>query len=209
MFSLFITVTEFSRCPASFSNVLQCSRFRGLEYVLPPFWKKLTFRTTTRSTKYNFDLLLLQKYLSNSDVYILLWKYFSRQIYSYSFHIYKLNNLKVIDDLYSQYLTQTLSETSAFHNEGSIQRGHKCRIKFHSLPVISGRKNESRKKRTLWEPPPSPSVKCTWGRPQNTHNTRGRPTGEAVHGEEAFPECQISSTRGSLSRVPCSLSVKI
>jgi hypothetical protein len=28
-----------------------------------------------------------------------LWKYFSRQIYSYSFHICKLNSLKVIDDL--------------------------------------------------------------------------------------------------------------
>jgi hypothetical protein len=29
--------------------------------------KKLTFRTTTRSPKYNFDLLLLIKYFSNSD----------------------------------------------------------------------------------------------------------------------------------------------
>jgi hypothetical protein len=29
-------------------------------------------------------------------------------------------------------------------------------------------------------------------------NTRGRPTGEAVHGEEAFPECQISCTQKSL-----------
>jgi hypothetical protein len=50
-----------------------------------------------------------KKNLSNSDVCILLWKYFWKQIYSYSFHIYKLNNLKVIDDLYSQGLTQTLS----------------------------------------------------------------------------------------------------
>ena len=32
-------------------------------------------------------------------------KVFLRQIYSYNFHIYKLNNLKVIDNLYSQYLT--------------------------------------------------------------------------------------------------------
>jgi hypothetical protein len=32
-------------------------------------------------------------------------------------------------------------------------------------------------------------------------NTRGRPTGEAVHGEDAFPECQISCTRRSLPRV--------
>jgi len=39
-------------------------------------------------------------------------KLFSRQIYSYNFHISKLNNLKVIDDLYSQCLTQTLSKTT-------------------------------------------------------------------------------------------------
>jgi hypothetical protein len=40
--------------------------------ITPPVLKKLTFMTTTRSPKYNFDLLLLQKYLSNSDVYMLL-----------------------------------------------------------------------------------------------------------------------------------------
>jgi hypothetical protein len=34
--------------------------------------KKLMFRTATRSPKYNFDILLLQKYLSNNDVCILL-----------------------------------------------------------------------------------------------------------------------------------------
>jgi hypothetical protein len=49
----------------------------GNTCILPP--KKLTFRTSTWSPKYNLNLLLLQKYLSNSDVYILLWKYFSRQ----------------------------------------------------------------------------------------------------------------------------------
>jgi hypothetical protein len=73
--------------------------------ILPPFSKKQRHglqNTTLTSCCY-------KKYLSNSDVYILLWKYFSRQIYSYSFHICKLNNLKVIDDLYSQCLTQTLS----------------------------------------------------------------------------------------------------
>jgi hypothetical protein len=31
----------------------------------------------------------------------------------YNFHICKLNNLKVIDNLYSQCLTQTLSKTSS------------------------------------------------------------------------------------------------
>jgi len=36
-------------------------------------------------------------------------KVFSRQIYSYGFH-----NLKVIHDLYSQYLTQTLSTMTFF-----------------------------------------------------------------------------------------------
>ena len=41
-------------------------------------------------------------------------KVFLRQIYSYSFHIFKLNNLKVIHDLYSQCLTQTLSKTTYF-----------------------------------------------------------------------------------------------
>jgi hypothetical protein len=34
---------------------------------------------------------------------LLLWKYFSIQIYSYNFYICKLNNLKVIDDLYSMF----------------------------------------------------------------------------------------------------------
>jgi hypothetical protein len=32
--------------------------------------KKLTFRIATRSPRYNFDLLLLYKYLSNSDICI-------------------------------------------------------------------------------------------------------------------------------------------
>ena len=41
-------------------------------------------------------------------------KVFSRQIYLYGFHISKLNNLKVIHDLYSQYLTQALSKTTLF-----------------------------------------------------------------------------------------------
>jgi hypothetical protein len=42
-----------------------------------------------------------------------LWKYFLRQIYSYNFYIYKLNNLKVIDDLYSQCLTKISSKTTS------------------------------------------------------------------------------------------------
>jgi hypothetical protein len=43
-------------------------------------------------------------------------KVFLRQIYSCGFHIFKLNNLKVIHDLYSQHLTQTLSKMTFFIN---------------------------------------------------------------------------------------------
>ena len=48
-------------------------------------------------------------------------KVFSRQIYSYGFHISKLNNLKVIHDLYSQCLTQTLSIATSFTNLEGVQ----------------------------------------------------------------------------------------
>jgi hypothetical protein len=41
-------------------------------------------------------------------------KVFLRQIYSYGFYIFKFNNLKVIYNLYFQYLTQTLSKTIFF-----------------------------------------------------------------------------------------------
>jgi hypothetical protein len=40
-------------------------------------------------------------------------KVISRQIYLYYFHISKLNELKVVDDLYFQYLTQTLSKLTS------------------------------------------------------------------------------------------------
>ena len=40
-------------------------------------------------------------------------KCFLKQIYSYNFHFFKLNNLKVIHDLYSQCLTQALSKTTS------------------------------------------------------------------------------------------------
>jgi hypothetical protein len=39
---------------------------------------------------------------------------FSTQIYSRSFHISRLNDLKVIHDLYSQCLTQTLFKMTSF-----------------------------------------------------------------------------------------------
>jgi hypothetical protein len=41
-------------------------------------------------------------------------KVFTRQIYSCNFHIFKLNGLKVICDLYSQCLTQTLFKMTPF-----------------------------------------------------------------------------------------------
>ena len=41
-------------------------------------------------------------------------KYFLRQIYTYSFYISKLNDLKVIHDLYSQCLIQALSKMTLF-----------------------------------------------------------------------------------------------
>ena len=37
-----------------------------------------------------------------------------KKIYSYGFHFFKLNNLKVIQNLYSQCLTQTLSKITFF-----------------------------------------------------------------------------------------------
>ena len=40
-------------------------------------------------------------------------KVFLRQIYLYNFYFFKLNNLKVIYDLYYQCLTQILSKTTS------------------------------------------------------------------------------------------------
>ena len=55
----------------------------------------------------------------------MLLKVFSRQIYSCDFHIFKLNNLKVILDLYFQYLTQTLPKTTSFTNMEGVH-GMEC-----------------------------------------------------------------------------------
>jgi len=54
------------------------------------------------------------------EIKIYFIKVFSRQIYLYGFHIFKLKNLYVIHDLYSQYLIQILSKTTFFTGmEGS------------------------------------------------------------------------------------------
>jgi hypothetical protein len=66
-------------------------------HILPSYLKIKLFWTATRSLKYNFDFLFLWK---KTFIKIFLWKYFSRQIYWYGFHISKLNNQKVIHDLY-------------------------------------------------------------------------------------------------------------
>ena len=70
-------------------------------------------------------------------VYIFLWKYFSRQIYSYNFYICKLNNLKVIDDLYSQYLTQTLSKTSSFIGTEGVHSKHALNTTWQPKMTLS------------------------------------------------------------------------
>ena len=46
----------------------------------------------------------------------------------YNFHIYKINNLKAIDDLYSQCLTQTLSKTTSFTNTEGVYKVLDCRV---------------------------------------------------------------------------------
>ena len=45
-------------------------------------------------------------------MYIFMKVLFKTNLYPYGFQIFKLNNLKVIHDLYSQCLTQTLSKTT-------------------------------------------------------------------------------------------------
>jgi len=62
--------------------------FIACRTILPPYLKRMLFWTAARSPKLNFDFLFLEKYLSQSYIFILLWKYFSIQIYSYGFCIY-------------------------------------------------------------------------------------------------------------------------
>ena len=62
-------------------------------------------------------------------------KIFLRQIYSYNFYIFKLHNLRVIHDLYSQGLTQTLSKTSII----LVMKGVPVRRNLVFFPI--GRRN--------------------------------------------------------------------
>jgi hypothetical protein len=60
-------------------------------------------------------------------------KVFSRQIYSYGFHISKLNNWKVIHDLYSQYLTQTSSKMTFFTGMEEVRIHTTCIACFSKI----------------------------------------------------------------------------
>ena len=60
-------------------------------------------------------------------------KIFLRQIYSYNFYIFKLNNLRVIYDLYSQDLTQTLSKTTIIL---SMERVHEYNSLLPNLMLL-------------------------------------------------------------------------
>jgi hypothetical protein len=46
-------------------------------------------------------------------MYILMKVIFKTNLYIYDFHIFKLNDLKVIHDIHSQCLTQILSKTTS------------------------------------------------------------------------------------------------
>ena len=46
--------------------------------------------------------------------------FFKTNLFIYGFHIFKLNNLKVIHDLYSQCLTQALSKTNLFFSTEGV-----------------------------------------------------------------------------------------
>jgi hypothetical protein len=84
-----------------------------LEYSLQfGKWSRLGQRHGLQSTTLTSYFYI--KNLLKTNICILLWKYFARQIYLCSFHISKLNDLKVIHDLYSQCLTQIMSKTTSF-----------------------------------------------------------------------------------------------
>jgi hypothetical protein len=72
-------------------------------------------RKVARSPKYDFDFSFLKKYLLES--YMKIFVKINLLIY---FHISKPNDLKVIHDLYSQCLAQTLSKTSSNCNTEGV-----------------------------------------------------------------------------------------
>jgi hypothetical protein len=79
-------------------------------------WYQKSFRTATQSPKRNFSIKIFITKLYMCT----LWKYFSRKIYLYDFHIFKHNNFKFIYDLYFQCWTQTLSEMTSNTKAGYL-----------------------------------------------------------------------------------------
>jgi hypothetical protein len=81
-----------------------------------PMRRWYSFRFGKRSCLQRYSLQntnLIYFYIKifiKNHICIFLWKCFFKQIYWYDFYIYKLNNLKVIHHLYSQYLTETVSK---------------------------------------------------------------------------------------------------
>ena len=87
--------------------------------------KNIILDSDTVSKVYLWLLIFIKIFIAKWYIYI-LWKYFSRQIYSYNFCILKLNNLKIIHDLCSQYLTQTLFKTTFFSSMEGV-----CTMYWH------------------------------------------------------------------------------
>jgi hypothetical protein len=77
--------------------------------VLPPVPYYKSFRTATRSPKHNFDFFLIKIFIKKLTYVYSYESNFQEKIFLYDFHIFKLNDLKGIHDLYFQCLTQTLS----------------------------------------------------------------------------------------------------
>jgi uncharacterized protein YbbC (DUF1343 family) len=70
-----------------------------------------------------FTSLFYKNFVGKLYMYILM-KVFFQDKSIYMIFIFKLNNLKVVHDLYSQCLTQTLSKTTSNREPGEYQLKH-------------------------------------------------------------------------------------
>jgi hypothetical protein len=78
------------------------------------FGKKKSLKTATRPPKHNFDFSFYQN-IYWKVIYVYFYKNgFQNKYIDMIFHIFKLNDLKVIHLLYSQCLTKILSKTISF-----------------------------------------------------------------------------------------------
>ena len=80
-------------------------------FSIPPYSKINYFGQ--HGFQSNFDFLF-NKNIYCKVIYLYFRKVFLKINFSYSFCILKLNNLKIIHDLYSQYLIQIFSKTTFF-----------------------------------------------------------------------------------------------